>query len=507
MKANIFLAIIFFSCFNRAFSQTFPMEVKKGYDYAGIVKIEENGVLTGYRIAYEMGKDGKDKNHIINVTDIQGKVIGSTEISSTKERVLLDYVFNGNNYCFAYYEADEKKATCDIYDKTLNKLSTVVFDALDKRGMFGLAYQTEFKSAYWSPGSKKVLQPIKNSGFVFSYHDAEEGAKLIMEAFDVSGKKLWKFNATSKNGKKSFDETECLLVNSKMLVNLVTQRDKKTSFSNFYNYLSFIDLSTGKEIGRIDETVIKHTFRTRTVRYNELKDLYYVGGEIYNSKKDSCIGVCIYTISAQGKVVNEKESLWSSEISKAVSQADNTKLDKNTSIYVHEIIPNKEGGITIVGEQYRRAFNSKVLITSMQGNGSLTKIEIYNIVLLEYDNKMNLLKVEVFDNGKKNVSLPEGATGFSTFELGQYVESRYQFNFFKSHIYKDLNGFYCCFSSNTEKDTCEVVIYENGKASIKKIPMGSANSWRNVSYQDDRIISHIVDEKKGVVELVELKLR
>jgi hypothetical protein len=134
MKANIFLAIIFFSCFNRAFSQTFPMEVKKGYDYAGIVKIEENGVLTGYRIAYEMGKDGKDKNHIINVTDLQGKVIGSTEISSTKERVLLDYVFNGNNYCFAYYEADEKKATCDIYDKTLNKLSTVVFDALDKRG-------------------------------------------------------------------------------------------------------------------------------------------------------------------------------------------------------------------------------------------------------------------------------------------------------------------------------------------------------------------------------------
>jgi hypothetical protein len=267
--------------------------------------------------------------------------------------------------------------------------------------MFGLAYQTEFKSAYWSPGSKKVLQPIKNSGFVFSYHDAEEGAKLIMEAFDVSGKKLWKFNATSKNGKKSFDETECLLVNSKMLVNLVTQRDKKTSFSNFYNYLSFIDLSTGKEVGRIDETVIKHTFRTRTVRYNELKDLYYVGGEIYNAKKDSCIGVCIYTISAQGKVVYEKESFWSTEISKAASQADNSKLDKNTSIYVHEIIPNKDGGITIVGEQYRSAFNSKFLVSSLQGKGSLTKIEIYNIVLLEYDNKMNLLKAEVFDNGKK----------------------------------------------------------------------------------------------------------
>jgi hypothetical protein len=109
--------------------------------------------------------------------------------------------------------------------------------------------------------------------------------------------------------------------------------------------------------------------------------------------------------------------------------------------------------------------------------------------------------------GRRDVTLPEGATGFSTFELGQYVESKHQFNFFISHIYKDLNGFYCCFSSNTEKDTCEIVICENGKTSVKKVPMASASSWRNVSYQDDRIISRVVDEKKGVIELVELKLR
>jgi hypothetical protein len=507
MKEKYILTILIFSCFNFAFSQTFPIEVKKGYDYAGILEIEENEVLTGYRITYEMGKDGKDKNQIINITDLQGKIIGSTEISSTKDRVLLDYKYNGTNYCFAYYEAGEKRATCDLYDKKLNKLSTVAFDGLDKRGMFGLAYQSEFNSAYWSPGSRNVLQPIKNSGFVFSYHDAEEGAKLIMEAFDVSGKKLWKFEADSKDGKKSFDETECLLVNSKMLVNLVTQRDKKNSLSNFYNYLSFIDLSTGKEVGRIDETVIKHTFRPRTVRYNELKNLYYVGGEIYNTKKDSCIGVCIYTISSEGKIVNEKESLWRTEISNAVSQADNTKLDKNTSVYVHEIIPNKEGGITIVGEQYRSAFNSKVLITSMLGNGSLTKIEVYNIVLLEYDNKMNLSKVEVFDNGKKNVSLPEGATGFTTFELGQYVESKHQFNFFKSHIYNDLNGFYCCFFSNLEKNTCEMVICENGKTSIKKVSLDNVSGWNAVTYQNDKIISRMIDKKKGIVELVELKLK
>jgi hypothetical protein len=103
--------------------------------------------------------------------------------------------------------------------------------------------------------------------------------------------------------------------------------------------------------------------------------------------------------------------------------------------------------------------------------------------------------------------LPEGATGFTTFELGQYVESKHQFNFFKSHIYNDLNGFYCCFFSNLEKNTCEMVICENGKTSIKKVSLDNVSGWNAVTYQNDKIISRMIDKKKGIVELVELKLK
>ena len=116
-----------------------------------------------------------------------------------------------------------------------------------------------------------------------------------------------------------------------------------------------------------------------------------------NIVKDFSLGIAIYTIDDDGKILSKAYNNWAQDISKYLPLNEKGKIDDIGYLFFHNIIQSNDGNIFVVGEGYKRTadalgigLNALSLLGGRINSGGNTKIKITDMVIMEFGNDFKI---------------------------------------------------------------------------------------------------------------------
>jgi hypothetical protein len=193
------------------------------------------------------------------------------------------------------------------------------------------------------------------------------------------------------------------------------------------------------------------------VFFDETNQNFVVFGDYYDKKdkelKAQSLGFIYLTLDRSGKIVGEKRNSWA-DISRVTPMNENGKFEgTNTNILVHDIIRTSDGQIFVVGEQYKKAASGAGIAMNVLsvaaaaatgyygGSASSVQLNIYNMVIFQFDADYSIKKLHIFEKDKNVVMLPSGSTYSSSKMLSYYAKAVGGFDFVFSQMSEDKSTF------------------------------------------------------------------
>ena len=149
------------------------------------------------------------------------------------------------------------------------------------------------------------------------------------------------------------------------------------------------------------------------------------------------------------------------------------------------VIRTSDGQIFVVGEQYKKAASGAGIAMNVlsiaaaattgyySSSASTTQLNIYNLVIFQFDSEYSIKKLHVFEKDKNVVLLPAGSTYSSSKMLSYYAKAVGGFDFVFSQLSEDRSTFSVAYI-NYDRDKnlpsgnlLGVVVYTPGNRNIK----------------------------------------
>ncbi|MBA2613758.1 MAG: hypothetical protein H0U95_17475 [Bacteroidetes bacterium] len=459
MKKLFLLFVLVIFVFNCS-SQSFSINHVESANKSSFQAITEQGVIKGYFLIFYLDRYTETSNLLsLELYDQNLKQTHSIELVRDKNEQLIDGVFNGEKFCFSFYNLKAKYIDYLILDKQGEISGSYPVNNLTDLEIQYFILLTSTKSDYYSG----LLAPIEKKGFIRCGIKANQGdvfgiqkdMRIQLEAFSNDGELLWK-KTTGIEGKKIWESTNYLFSNEKYIVTSITYRNGIMS-KNFKNYLMFLDATTGNELFRMEANVKNNYFSYNGINYDENLGELFCYGEYYDKEagvKNKSIGLFIKIIdAATGSIKQEKYISFEKDIKSLIEKKSNVGKIADRNMAIHKILRAEDGRIFAITEQFANNDSTKTLF-------------LYDLITFEFSKELVLIDAQIVNK-----------------ITDTHTKSEFNTNVTAS-INKFTNGFdYCLTSINSNKNfTCIYKTTEKNKSYLGSF------TYKNKSFNYDKIL-------------------
>lgn len=413
--------------------------------------IMSNEQVKGYYFFYNLEKvDKKNSNYMLSVYDENLREINSVNIVRANNFALVDGAYNGDVFAFLFYDLKNRSTELIAYDNTLKPVGSVI------KPVTGKTTQMIYTSvANGTDAGRAFLVPVDHRGFMY-YGVQDKKNWFVIDFYDNVLAKKWTKTVTQS----SFDLELASdgFQTDKYVGSLITQK-KSPQSKDLEMDLLVQNVEDGSVLFQVPMEAGPHSISFSDVFFDEAKQNFVVFGDYYDKKdkelKAHSLGFIYLTLDMNGKVIGEKRNSWAEDFSRVTPMNEKGKFEgSNTNVLVHDIIHTSDGQIFVVGEQYKKAASgagiaSQILnvaaaaATGYYGgsNTSTTQLNIYNLVIFQFNPDYSIKKVHIFEKDKNVVLLPAGATYSSSKMLSYYAKAVGGFDFVFSQKSADQSTF------------------------------------------------------------------
>lgn len=431
-------------------------------------EIFQNGVVKGYYNFYNLEKqDRKNNNYLLSVTDENLREINSVNIVRPTSYVLVEGVFNGESFGFMFYDLREKSLELISYDRTLKETGKVTKKLTNKFANAPYAYMAQghdLMQAYFIS--------VPGKGFVYYGIKDDSKSEYEIEFYNHAMKKVW--TSYAAKDKFDFENAAEAFQDDQYLGSLIAKRTGMMSTDADFQLL-VQNISDGKPLFSLPLETPKFKLALAEIFFNKEAQQFTLFGEYFN-KEDNVIksqsqGFITVIVDMKGKIISEKINSWKGDINKLVANGDKEKFE-DTNILFHEFIRTADGEIFAVGEQYKKG-----------GTPLSLKLNVFNLVIFQFDASFSVKKVHVFPKDKNSVSLPSGMI-ISSSKLLSYIAKAYGgFDFVFSQSSPDKNTFIVTYinydreKGEKGKNVLGSIVYTPEKVfTVDKLPLNRKSS-------------------------------
>lgn len=415
--------------------------------------IVHEGQVKGYYYFYNLErKDSKNNNYQLSVYDENLREINSINIIRPTSYALLDGAFNGNAFAFFFYDVRSHTAELISYDETLKQIGATIKKVSSKlaRASFN-AY-----AASGGEASQPFLVPITSKGFLF--YGIKEGKKnhYEIEFYDSFLKRVWTERAgenalaveMASEGFQSIDYAGSLLI-----------KKKSTNAKTMITELMVHRIDDGKVLFRTPMSTSNYNISFGNVFFDKEHQTFVMFGEYFDKKDDAMtsqsLGFVYLTLDMSGKIIGEKLNSWANEISRVTPVNEKGKFEgTKASILFHDFVRTSDGQIFAVGELYKKTASAAGIATQILsiaagaatgyysgGGAASTQLNIYDMVIFQFNPDYSISKVHIFPKDKNVVMLPAGYGWLNTKMLSYYAKTVGGFDFSFSQVSSDKETF------------------------------------------------------------------
>ncbi len=396
--------------------------------------IMKQGLVKGYYYFYNVEKkDKKNSSYLLSVVDENLREVNSINIIRPTNYILIESAYNEKAFVFMFFDPKKRSTELISYDNSLTQIGTC-FRSTNNPAILS-SYQN---IALGNEAQQRYLLPVDEEGFVLY-----QGGSITF--YDNALKSVW--DSSSKNQKNAAVPSEGFST-SLLLGSIVAQ----ASGSKDVDYdLLVNDMKTGALKFQVSMSTDAFKVIPNDVSFDSTKQEIVIFGEYFNKNdkalKEQSQGFCYLLYDLDGKLNSSKTIPWT-DISQRAPVNKYGKFDGlNSNILFHEFIHTADGQIFAIGEQYKKVASgagiglqalsiaTAALTGYYRSSAASTQINVYNMVVFQFNSDYTLEKVHLFEKNKSQILLPPGATYMSSKLLSYYVKSRGGFDYRFSQLF------------------------------------------------------------------------
>lgn len=436
--------------------------------------IYQNRIVKGYYMFYKVEKKDKKNNvYKLVVLDENMNKVSDKNMTESKYINLQEAAYDEQSLLFVFYESKERKLEFRRYNlegKLLSKKS----DELGKREAY--LYQTEGQVG--AVGGVQ-LAPITNKGFVHYTPQKNKKFGYAIRFFGEEGMKDWKYE--SDEDSKEIEYGTFLGYNESQLLSCVIKKRGAMSKDMDF-YVLAIDLATGKKVYEKPLEDAKHAIQLLNAFPGEsgetiLTGLYFDADDKLAKAKSE--GLFMGKLDATGNFTKQEFISWEKDVSKKIEVNSKGKIDGGGYIFFHNATRLSDGKIYAVGEMYGKeasALGIAAAVLSRNSNVSVTKIEVRDMIVFDFNPDLTLAGVKIFDKKNSGVEMQSGAEFTSTQMLGYLVQAYGAFDYMYTQPNEDNSVLTFCYDN-----------YERSKGKRKHILGVVSRRVGDTEYTQDKV--------------------
>lgn len=455
---------------------------KLSIDKIAVINLRNSGPIIsdeeikGYFLFYQTDKVDRGTNeYALQILDDNLNKVKTIEFQDSKDLVLLESAFNGNDIMFMF--SNDKTLEYRVYG--IDGVEKVRFDYpinAKTRDFIG-----RIRAMSSDESQNKNLFGIDKKAFITVVQTRQgNGTSFEIQGFQTSPKKQWSYQPSSGNlqgsGAQYLGTTDRVALFSVMRIeNLFT--------SQLTNSILGLDIGTGEVRFEIETFRDKYNFFPVNVATLPNSKEFMVMG-LYFDKKDKLfdknLGLGIWVMDESGNKLVTKYNSWDDDMDKQF-KASKINRDALGDIFFHDIINTQDEKIFAIGEGYRFVKNS---------------VRVTNMVLLEFDRSFNITAAHVYPKNENKINIPMLLN--SSFLSAGMVKSAggFDYNFLQTNKQHSLFTFTFTDLERSKKKvnplTFNTVSYYNNAFSTDKIQLKSESS-----------VTRILPSKTGTVMIME----
>ena len=406
MKHNLVIILLtFFTLQSIAQSGSKIFEEVKEVTVRNVGVIKKNNEIKGYFSFYEYDK--VDRNTILfklNLMDENLNPLGTKQIEGPKTWELISSGFDGNNFCFKFYDPKEKTLELKVYDQQAKQVNSSLLDVILNKN--DLSYRT------YDHYTKRDLSILPENGFVNYSFDSED--KSFTTTY-INGTPKRKWQRTYPNGGDFYSIIPSYLGSSnEMLLTFVTKIDKRGETPASGNYILASSIAGGSKIFETATIVNGKNFAPLNASFDSNKiiivGLNYPAKDILAGAPD---GLSFIELDLKGKILKSESQTFEESLGKYFPMEKN-KLAGDYLFYVHGIEKTRNNTYLVLGEKFKKktsAGGAAVAILT-QGGGGFVKLELENMIIIEFDKDGKILQAKEIPKAKGFTPTFPSYTGF-----------------------------------------------------------------------------------------------
>lgn len=452
-----------------AMAQTATIDQVMQVELRNSGSISQGDEVKAYYMFYKEDKiDRKTNQYRLRIMDANLADVTNESIVGPNSLYLLGGTFNGAHLMLKFIDLKEEQYQFRFYD-TNGKFVKQIESVATKIDVQATAYMVQNDELF-----ENSVYPVGDKGFINIKinRDGKIGHEIQYFAKD-RGFLGWTYKSDPASKMNEF--ADFILADDKLILIQVVK--KKTLLSgNMDGFLVGIDAATGK---KKFETPL-HDATNSFFMLNGLADTksgnYFLFGQFSelgdNSLKDNSLGFVGMQFDATGKAVNTTKVTWEKDVAQFLPVNYKGKIKDIGYVYFHKIVKSDDGRVYAIGEQYKKAISAGgVALNALSGGSGISnfKVVVQDMMVFEFSPEFKLEGVSVFEKGKTNVALPQGAGANGPHVLALYVKMYGGFDYCYTQVPTDNSRFTVCLT-DWEKEKGE-----KGRMTFKSISRSGDN--------------------------------
>ena len=493
------LLALLFICFA---TSTFAGDDKNVFQNVGTIylnsigEIRDGKVVKGYYLFYKLDKaDKANSNYKLELLDANGRGIKDIPIKMQQGAILIEGAYNGTAFAFEFYEPRKRSLEFISYTKEGKELGT--HSVTNLKMMERMMYESKMKSGDGESNSEKSLFPAGDNGFIRYGIEKEKKVESIIEYMDNSMKVIWTWRSDAND--KMMDFASYAASNNKYLISSIIKKPGLMSKDYTLDVLC-LDMKTGAKKYRTELQDKGKYYNTAIFDIDETTNDVFIAGEYYEKAefiKSNSLGIFAATLGTNGKIKTSKQLSWGGDISNKLAVNYKGKLENDNKMFFHHAERTSDGHVYLIAEQYKRVADAMGIAAAVMGNGkaSVTKINLYNLMIFDLSPTYDLQKVSIFDKKKRSVTLPQGSNFLSTNMIAYMLKYQGSFDYEYTQPKTDNSGFsvVSIVKAEDEKGKSTEVVNTINLNEEKKF------STDNIEFKEKGIYATLLQAKPGYV--------
>lgn len=462
--------------------------------------IISNEEIKGYYLFYQTDKiDRKTNEYTLQILDDNLNKVKDIEFTDSKNVFLKEGSFNGTDLMFVFYNDDTRTLTYRAYG--VDGSQKYSYDReLDKKTVKYM--ESDLVPMNAEKGSNNSLFSVDNKGFISLIRLRDDGNYSYEVSFYQTNKKnSWSF---SPDDDVKFSQATFIGNTDSIALFQVLKKESMLS-GKVHPVILGLNLENGKKAFEF-ETVNQNTFYPMNIGLLQNSNNYILIGPYYNAgdnvMKDNSLGLAVWEMNNQGKIINQKYSSWSEQLSKFVTVDSKGKVEDVGYIFFHKIMQTEDGKIFAIGEGYKKVVSalgsaSKLLMLAGGSGMSAFKLKITNFIMIQLNSDYKIADAKIYEKNSNTMEMPAGAEFMGPHLMALWAKQYGYFDYSYTQTDKSHSTFVVGYSDYVRSDdykggTFNTITYYDGKFSTDKINLKS-----------DASDVYVMPGKTGNVVLVE----